>query len=89
MTIQLRLPSVDGHVGAQSAGEAKRVDVERLLQNSSHFELRRVDCSFAEGTATLSGRVSSFYLKQVAQTIVQQSAHVEQVDNQLHVASSR
>ena len=32
--------------------------------------LRRVSCDVCQGVVTLSGRVPSFYLKQLAQTIV-------------------
>lgn len=62
-------------------------EVELILRTSSHCELRQVTCRFTGGTATLTGRVSSYYLKQVAQTIVCQLLQVQRVDNQLRVVN--
>jgi osmotically-inducible protein OsmY len=49
------------------------------------MELRRLACDFHEGVLTLHGRVSSFYLKQVAQTLVRDLPGVLQVINDLDV----
>lgn len=46
-----------------------------------------VTCEFHDGVVTLDGRVRSFYLKQVAQTIVGKLERVEQVVNNLVVSS--
>jgi osmotically-inducible protein OsmY len=47
-----------------------------------------VSCHFHEGVLTLRGRVGSYYLKQVAQTLVRSLESVRQVSNQLMVISS-
>jgi hypothetical protein len=47
---------------------ADRAEAE--LSASDHRELRHVRCEFQCGTLMLSGQVSSFYLKQIAQTLV-------------------
>ncbi len=68
-----------------SAVETIVRDVERALRGSSHCGLHSVRCSCVDGRVTLTGEVASFYLKQLAQTIV---AHLDKdsgVDNQLRV----
>jgi osmotically-inducible protein OsmY len=59
---------------------------ERRLKESAYLDLRYVTCEFRDGVVTLSGRVPTFYLKQVAQTIVGKLDHVEQVVNNLDVS---
>jgi hypothetical protein len=39
------------------------------LRNSSYDEVGRVKCTLNERVLTLTGRVSSYYLKQIAQRI--------------------
>jgi hypothetical protein len=43
--------------------------VREDLRQSSYDEVGRVTCVLNEGLLTLSGRVSSYYLKQIAQRI--------------------
>lgn len=58
---------------------------QRALGKSPYVELRRVGCRFDDGILTLEGQVTSFYLKQVAQTVVRQIDGVHQVINHLQV----
>lgn len=55
------------------------------LRRSPYGELRHVACRFHEGILCLRGRVSSYYLKQIAQTLVLELDNVEAVNNQLEV----
>ena len=56
------------------------------LQTSNYACLRRVSCDVCQGVVTLSGRVPSFYLKQLAQTIVLGLVSDSwAIDNQLEV----
>lgn len=57
---------------------------ERCLRDSS-YALRAVRCNYDDGTLLLEGRVSCFYHKQVAQTLVQQVDRVERIVNLLEV----
>jgi osmotically-inducible protein OsmY len=59
---------------------------EARLARSPYHELSRVWCRFGEGVLTLRGRVSTYYLKQVAQHTVRQIDGVTQIDNRLRVA---
>jgi osmotically-inducible protein OsmY len=73
---------------SQGLLDESRVVIEkahRALNNSHYMELRRLACDFHDGVLTLHGRVSSFYLKQVAQTVVKQIVGVRKVVNDLDV----
>jgi len=60
---------------------------EATLRASGHHFLKGVACEFHEGVLVLRGRVPSYYLKQVAQTVVRQIDGVIQIDNRLEVRS--
>ncbi|MHB8866545.1 MAG: BON domain-containing protein [Pirellulaceae bacterium] len=68
--------------------ESMSLQIERVLHGSSHVGLRNVRCKFADGVVILNGMVVSYYLKQVAQTIVGRQPQVRQVQNELQVARS-
>lgn len=57
-----------------------------VLRESSYDALRRASCEVRNGVLTLRGQVPSFYVKQIAQTVVR---HVLEsgmvIDNQLEV----
>lgn len=59
------------------------------LGHSSHLFLRYVQCEFREGRLKLTGMVPSFYLKQLAQSIVQGIEGVDRVENSLAVVNPR
>jgi osmotically-inducible protein OsmY len=54
---------------------------------SGYLELHIVSCDFHEGVLTLRGHVSSFHLKQVAQTLIRDLEGVGEINNRLEVAS--
>ena len=62
-------------------------EAARRLDGCGYPALRNVDCEFQSGTLRLKGRVSSFYQKQVAQTVVTQIDGVRLVVNELEVAA--
>ena len=86
MTIPAQAFSADGRPSDTPPVDANRQEVERVLRGSSHCGLRTVRCQYVDGRVTLNGEVASYYLKQVAQTIVGRLANVSSVDNQLLVA---
>ena len=61
---------------------------ERLLVQSGYPCLQGLTCRYYEGILTLHGSVPSYYMKQVAQTVVKEIKEVSLVDNRLHVVSS-
>ena len=56
----------------------------RLLR-SRYPELYRVRCEFLEGVLTLRGRVSNYYMKQLAQNLAGKTEGVAEIDNRLDV----
>lgn len=63
--------------------------VETRLRRSLYLELRRVVCTLRDGILTLEGCVSSYYLRQIAQSLIEGAAGVEAIDNQLQVMPGR
>lgn len=59
--------------------------VTERLSASPYFRLRSVWCDYHEGVLCLRGRVPTFYLKQVAQTIACQVDGVEECMNRIEV----
>jgi hypothetical protein len=68
---------------------AQLVEVARArLQASSYYALRTVRCTVQERVLVLNGCVSSFYLKQLAQSLLMDlvvSAWIDRLDNQIEV----
>ncbi len=60
-------------------------DAMRQLRKSNYHQLTRVDCDFHAGVLTLRGTVSSYYLKQIAQSRVRRIPGVESIVNRLQV----
>ena len=52
------------------------------------FYFRDVSIDFADDTLTLRGRVPSFYMKQILQTLLARVDGVNRVDNQVDVTSA-
>jgi osmotically-inducible protein OsmY len=60
-------------------------EVSNRLCESAYFRLRNVWCDYHEGVLCLRGRVPSFFLKQMAQTIACQVEGVEECLNRIEV----
>ena len=64
---------------------AVQESAERQLQEV-HFRFSRcVSCEYSDGVLLLRGQVPTFYLKQIAQTVVAKVPGVERVDNRIQV----
>lgn len=68
--------------------EAIQEEARMRLRESPYRELRDVSCDFHEGVLTLQGRVPSFFLKQVAQSIVFVMERVEIINNRIDVVAA-
>lgn len=55
------------------------------LRDSGYAALDRVDCRVDEGDVVLSGRLSSYYLKQLAQETALRTMRLGRVRNHIHV----
>jgi len=61
-------------------------ELKAALQSGSWPELRSVSCRILEQRIVLSGQVPSFYLKQVAQSLIlDQAQHTLILENRLEV----
>lgn len=80
-------PSVPQAVIDPPASDAAvQVQAQEMLERSNYLALRRLRCECHDGQLVISGRVPTYYLKQVAQSIVRQVPHVRRIDNQVDVA---
>jgi osmotically-inducible protein OsmY len=70
-------------------GEDRAEAAAARLRQGLYLELRQVECSWHTGVLQLRGHVSSYYLRQIAQTLVQGLDGVEAIDNQLEVLPGR
>lgn len=77
---QRRSPSADRDVA-----EA----IQQMLRSSPYLSLRGIQCTYHEGVLTLYGRVPTYYLKQLAQTVVSREHGVEELVNRVEVAGPR
>ncbi len=64
-----------------------QAEAQSRLRRSGYNELHLVSCELHEGVLTLRGHVSSFHLKQVAQTLVRDLDGVGEINNRLEVAT--
>ncbi|MCS7470172.1 BON domain-containing protein [Stieleria sp. ICT_E10.1] len=69
----------------QTQREEHEQTLLRTLGESGHPQLANVACDYCDGRIVLSGRVTSYYLKQVAQEIVRKIDATAPVDNHLRV----
>ena len=81
-------PERNRNGGSPVANRVAHQARERLGNTSYHF-LRFVDCCFDDGVLTLRGRVPSFYLKQMAQSVLANIEGVDRIDNRVDVVSPR
>ncbi len=78
-------------VARQQSSSPPRCEVEVLLiaesrlRNSQYAALRHVWCEYRDGVLVLYGRLPSHYLKQVAQSLVQDVDGILGVLNQIEV----
>jgi len=81
------LPIEEQELGFSKEKQAVQAEAQSRLRKSGYHELHVVSCEFHEGVLTLRGRVSSFYLKQVAQEVIRRLEGAEEVNNRLEVAA--
>jgi hypothetical protein len=61
---------------------------ERLSNCAYSYYFSRITWHYARGTLTLEGRVPTFYLKQILQTILRDIDYVQRIANDVDVVSS-
>lgn len=63
--------------------------VDQALRASGHLALRHVEVEICAGVIVLWGRVPTYYLKQLAQSVAQRVEGVRSIANGLDVVCSR
>jgi osmotically-inducible protein OsmY len=58
---------------------------QSVLRDSAYPELRLVSCEFRNGVLTLQGQVSTFYVKQLAQSVVSRLKGIVEINNRIEV----
>jgi osmotically-inducible protein OsmY len=81
------LPLLEQESGLSKQKRLVEAEAQSRLRESGYHQLHVVSCEFHEGVLTLRGKVSSFYLKQVAQTLIRGLRSVAEVNNRLEVAA--
>ena len=79
------LGSPSDAVPVEKAKALIKAAAESRLQQSAYHGVRRVKCEFNDGVLTLRGCVSSYYLKQITQTLVRGMEGVEEISNRVDV----
>ena len=72
--------------GTCAAGHYVAESAQQRLRDCPYTQLRRVQCRFHEGVLVLSGELPTFYLKQIAQTLVHGLDQVDVIDNRIRVS---
>lgn len=62
-------------------------DAEKCLDGSSHLFRRSVSCAYRDGVLRLDGKVPTFYLKQIAQSLAAGVEGVDRIENALIVVN--
>ena len=81
------VPAQKEELGRPKHGRAVQAEAHSRLRKSGYHQLHLVSCDFHEGVLTLSGYVSSFHLKQIAQTLIRGLDGIKEVDNCLEVVA--
>lgn len=74
----------DVEPGSRADGNLRR-SVQRAINALGYMQLRSLSISAESGTVRLDGRVTSYYLKQIAQVRAMEVAGVENLHNELQV----
>jgi len=71
-----------------AASECALTEIRRRLCSAGYHVLREIECEYNEGAVVLRGRVSTYYLKQVAQAAVLSDPAIKRVLNLIEVFSN-
>ena len=73
----------------QSQQQELEQNLLRKLGESGHSQLSNVACGCCDGRIVLTGRVTSYYLKQLAQEMVRKVDATARVENRLRVVRAK
>jgi hypothetical protein len=70
----------------RGVSESVLLSAHRRLQATGRQGLRSVECQWQDGTLVLRGKVPTYYLKQLAQSLFVADPEIETVENQIVVS---
>jgi hypothetical protein len=79
---------IQSRVGCGAECEAVRTAARTALQLSSYAPLRRLRCEVTEAEVIVAGVLPSYYLKQMAQTVLQRLDGIRTVVNLVEVRAA-
>jgi osmotically-inducible protein OsmY len=82
-------PDLDTAPSKAVSGQELEEAAGRRLRQSAYIELRRVNVSCENHSLRLFGCVSSYYIRQLAQAMLQGLDGVKSIDNRLEVIQRR
>ena len=60
-------------------------DARRRIHKSAYLPLRTLSCDYLQGVLVIRGEVPTYYLRQLAQTVVSTIEGVREIKNLVHV----
>lgn len=63
-------------------------ELQQRLRAAGHQNLRQIECECRDGIVVLRGRVSSYYAKQLAQSVLLIDPTVQTIENLIEVVMS-
>lgn len=82
------LPPGEGTGTRQRTADQRIVDMAcHALFASGYSQLRHLQVSFEHGRVTLQGQLPTYYLKQVAQSVILDVDGVREIDNDVRVST--
>jgi osmotically-inducible protein OsmY len=85
ITVDERLSGASHAAGDLLGQRAMQARIQMQLRQAPYLALRQVVCEIRDGVLLLRGRVPSYYMKQVAQSIVHCVESTLEIHNQLDV----
>ena len=86
ITVDENLPATSQATRDPAGQRAMAASIQSRLRESPYLALRRVVCEIRDGALLLRGRVPSYYMKQVAQSIAYCVENTLEIHNPLDVA---
>ena len=87
-TITLERPATGVALGDGSQRPSVELSARRLVEKCTYaFCFNQVTFSYSQGILTLEGRLSSFYLKQVLQTLLRDLDGVTRINHRVDVVN--
>ena len=72
---------------SDTAADQMLAEIRRRLNSKGYHVLRLIDCEYCDGAVVLRGRVPTYYLKQIAQSVLLNDPAVKTIANLIEVVA--